>query len=153
MRLLANHNFTVETPTKVKRRWTRRILDPFIGLVAPFRFDKPTDALLYSTHWSNADELIAFCRKLAELQPNKIFPTESWLRKRGNETEREGVPYNTLSIYIKKWIGGVRKLRAILGQGEHSTVQWDEKTAIERYLSDWRLPRPARHSSGIWRRT
>lgn len=111
------------------------ILDPHIGRIDAFRFDKPTDSLLYSTHWSNADELIEFCRRLAEQQEDRIFPTESWLRKRGSKAGRDGVPYNTLSIYIKKWIGGVRKLRAILGQSAHSTIQWDEEKATERYLA------------------
>lgn len=109
------------------------ILRPYIGTIEPFVFDKKTDALLYSTHWSNADELIEFCRQLAEQQPDKVFPSESWLRKRGKEAKRDGPTYNTLSIYIKKWIGGVRKLRSILGQSEHSTIVWDRETAIAHY--------------------
>jgi hypothetical protein len=109
------------------------ILEPFIGVIEPHVFDKPTDSVLYSTHWSNADELLAFCRKLAEAQPDKGFPSEDWLRKRGRQKNREGVPYNTLSVYIKTWIGGIRKLRAILGQSERSTLEWNRESAISRY--------------------
>ena len=111
------------------------IMAPHIGVITPFVFDKPTDKIIYSTHWSNADELLGFCREIAEQQPDKIFPSESWLRKRHNEMGRDGRTYNTLAIYIRKWIGGVRKLREILGQSKHSTVLWDEAKVTEHYLA------------------
>lgn len=111
------------------------ILIPHIGTIAPFIFDKPTDKVIHSTHWSNADELLEHCREIAELQPDKIFPSESWLRKRRGDTGRDGRTYNTLAIYIRKWLGGVRKLREILGQSKHSTVLWDEAKVAEHYLA------------------
>lgn len=109
------------------------LLEPHIGLIKPFRFDKPTDAILQSTHWSNADELLDYCRDLASRMPDGMFPTEGWLRKRGKWSDRTGEVYNTLSIYIKLWLGGVRNLRKMLGQGHASTEEWDRDTALNAY--------------------
>ena len=110
-----------------------RILEPFIGAIMAFQFDKPTDRVIPSTHWSNADELLDYCRKLASEMPGGIFPTEEWLRKRGKWADRPGPVYNTLAIYIRLWIGGVRKLREILNQQHASTIQWDAESALREY--------------------
>jgi hypothetical protein len=112
------------------------ILAPYIGHIAPFVFDEPNDKLLHSTHWSNADELIDYCKKIADDQPDGVFPTEEWLRKRGKWAERDGPAYNTVSIYIKTWIGGVRPLRKILNQEMHSTVAWTKDEALRAY-KEW----------------
>ena len=109
------------------------ILEKQIGSIAPFQFDLPTDKILPSTHWSNADELLAYCREFARAQPNGDFPTEEWLRKRGKWSERPGPAYNTLSVYVKTWLGGVRKLRELLGQAHVSTVKWDREKVLERW--------------------
>ena len=109
------------------------ILKPCIGLVQPFKFDKPTDKLLHSTHWSNADELLAFCQNLASTMLDGKFPSEDWLRKRGQWANRSGDAYNTLSVYIKLWLGGTRNLRRLLGQGHNNTTQWNEDMAINAY--------------------
>lgn len=109
------------------------ILSPFIGHVAPFQFDKPTDSLIYSTHWSNADELLEFCKALASKMPNGAFPAEDWLRKRGRWANRNGKAYNTLAVYIKLWLGGIRNLRKLIGQAEVSTQQWDRESALSSY--------------------
>src|SRR5262249_10586774 len=82
---------------------------------------------------SNADELLEYCRAFAASLPNGEFPTEGWLRKRGRWSKRDGPAYNTLSIYIKKWIGGVRQLREILGQAEVNTEKWDRETTLTRW--------------------
>jgi hypothetical protein len=108
------------------------ILEPQIGLIEPFCFDRPTDRVIPSTHWSNADELLEYCRIFAASQPNGEFPTEEWLRKRGKWSQRPGHSYNTLSIYVKTWLGGVRKLRELLGQAHVSTVKWDREKVLER---------------------
>ncbi|MEN1990761.1 hypothetical protein [Paenibacillus hubeiensis] len=39
-------------------------------------------------------------------------------------------------MYIKKWLGGVRKLRQILGQEGVSTKVWDKEIAISE-LKEW----------------
>ncbi len=109
------------------------LLKTYIGCIAPFVFDKPTDKIIQSTHWSNSDELVEYCREIAENQSDGIFPTEEWLRKRGKWKNREGLTYNTVSIYIKNWIGGVRKLRKILNQEEHSTISWTKGKVIKEY--------------------
>lgn len=109
------------------------ILSPHIGHIAPFQFDKPTDSLIHSTHWSNADELLEFCRHLVTTMPDGQFPTEEWLRKRGKWKNRPGEVYNTLSVYIKTWLGGVRNLRKLLGQPNVSTIEWDKNSAIAAY--------------------
>lgn len=110
-----------------------KILTPFIGIIKPFVFEKSYDEVIPSTNWSNADELISFCKEFAKKQPNGIFPTEEWLRKRGKWKNREGEAYNTLAVYIKKWIGGIRKLREIIGQPENSTMKWDRDIVILEY--------------------
>lgn len=124
-------------------------LEPYIGRVSAFRFEKSTDHLLHTTHWSNADELLDYTKSLAATIPDGKFPTEQWLRKRGKWANRPGEAYNTLSIYIKTWIGGVRKLRILLEQGEMSTRQWDRETAIEAYKNFFEehgfTPEQARH--------
>lgn len=109
------------------------ILEPYIGTLEPFVFDKPLDRKIPSTHWSNADELIEYCREFIKQIPDRKFPTEEWLRKRGKWNNRPGPTYNTLSVYIKKWIGGIRRLREILGQGKNSTEQWNNQRAIAEY--------------------
>lgn len=108
------------------------ILKPYIGVIKPHIFEKPTDKVIQSTHWSNTDELVEYCRHFAKNCSGGKFPTEEWLRKRGKWKNRKGVAYNTLSIYIKTWAGGIRNLRKIIGQEENSTLTWDkEKTLVE----------------------
>lgn len=114
-----------------------KILAPFIGSPAPYIFDRPTDRVIHSTHWSNTDELIEHCRALAAEMPDGKFPTEEWLRKRGKWTDRPGPAYNTLSVYIKTWLGGVRNLREILGQAEASTTKWDRPAVLAAWLTFW----------------
>ena len=55
------------------------------------------------------------------------------MRKRGKWAHREGPAYNTLSVYIKTWLGGVRKLRELLGQAHVSTVKWDREKVLVRW--------------------
>ena len=112
-----------------------KILKPYIGIIEPFRFDKPTDRQIQSSHWSNADELLESCRELAKSMPDGKFPTEGWLRKRGKWANRPGDPMNTMSVYIKLWLGGVRKVRELLGQTHLSTETWDKESAIAAYKS------------------
>lgn len=109
------------------------ILAPFIGNIQPFIFDKPTDHLIESSHWSNADELLESCSQLAKQMPDGKFPTEEWLRKRGKWAGRPGKPLNTMSVYIKLWLGGVRNVRKLLGQNHHSTEAWSRESAISAY--------------------
>jgi len=109
------------------------ILEPFIGHIQPFRFDRPTDQLIQSSHWSNADELLDSCRLLAKTMADGKFPTEGWLRKRGKWAGRPGEPLNTMSVYIKMWLGGVRNLRKLLGQSHQSTELWSRESAIRAY--------------------
>lgn len=109
------------------------ILEPYIGNIDAFKFDKPTDHLIQSTHWSNADELLEYCRHLVTTMPDGQFPTEEWLRKRGKWKDRPGETYNTLSIYIKTWLGGIRNLRKLLGQSHVSTIEWNKDSAIAAY--------------------
>jgi len=128
-----------------------KALEPYIGVISPFKFDKPTDRHIHTTHWSNADELLEYCQQLASSMPNGDFPTEEWLRKRGKWASRPGETYNTLSIYIKTWLGGVRNLRRLLGQAHVSTQEWDKDSAIAAYKNFYRLhgmtPGQVRHCS------
>ena len=114
-----------------------RLLASHIGIIAPFQFERPTDPVIPSTHWSNTDELLEYCRKLASNMPDGAFPTEEWLRKRGKWADRPGEAYNTLSIYIKKWFGGVRHLRSLLGQAHNSTTKWDREETLKSWKEFW----------------
>lgn len=109
------------------------ILKSHIGVIQPFKFDKPNDRLIHTTHWSNADELLEYCKQISASMPNGDFPTEEWLRKRGKWKNRPGKTYNTVSIYIKTWLGGIRNLRKLLNQEHASTNAWTRESAIEAY--------------------
>jgi hypothetical protein len=109
------------------------ILSSYIGKVEPFVFDRPTDRLIQTTHWSNTDELLETCRKLAAEQPDGLFPTEGWLRKRGRFRNRPGPVYNTVAIYVYKWFGGVRPLRGLLNETKQKSIAWDRKTTVRLY--------------------
>jgi AP2 domain len=100
------------------------IFEPFIGRIAPFNFTKAQDTRIESAHWSDADEALEACRKLAASMLDGIFPNEQWLRKRGKYANRPGELYNTLAIYVQKHLGGTRNVRALLGQAEASTKKW-----------------------------
>src|SRR5262249_42304680 len=119
-----------------EERALERILRPFIGEVSAHRFVKPHDPHIESSHWSNADELLVRCRQLAAEQPDGSFPTEEWLRKRGRGRAGRGPAYNTISVYIKTWLGGMRHLRELIGQPENSTTRWDRGMAL-RELAAW----------------
>lgn len=127
------------------------ILEPFIGRVSAHQFTRPHDRVIESSHWSNSDELLEFCRHLASQMPDGAFPTEEWLRKRGKFSDRDGPAYNTVSVYIKRWIGGVRQLRALLGQSDVSTLQWDRASTLSRWQAFWEkhgvTPNQVRHTT------
>lgn len=112
------------------------ILAPHIGYVFPTVFTKTHDPFIESSHWSNADELLETCKQIAALQPDGILPTEEWLRKRGKFANRSGPTYNTVSVYIKTWLGGIRQARYLLGQGDSSTVKWSRELALHE-LKRW----------------
>lgn len=107
-----------------------KILEPFIGTIAPFKFIEPHDPQIESSHWTFADGTIDQCRTLAASQPDGKFPPEDWLRKRGRWADREGPAYNTLACYVGKWVGGVRKLRDLIDQSHNSTQQWTRELAL-----------------------
>ena len=113
-----------------------KILKSFIGVINPHVFVKPHDPFIETTHWSNADEVLEACQQIASLQPDGKFPAEDWLRKRGRWAKRPGPVYNTLSVYIKNWIGGIRKVRELIGQSENSTIQWNKQRALSE-LRQW----------------
>ena len=110
-----------------------QILHPYIGYIEPFQFERSTDKIIPSTHWSNTDELLGYCKEFASKMPDGNFPTEEWLRKRGKWSEREGEAYNTLAVYIKTWFGGIRNLRKLIDQENVSTTVWDKEAAITEY--------------------
>lgn len=104
------------------------ILAPYIGVVAPTNVARETDGSVETAHWSNADELLESCRRIAAAAPGGIFPSEEWLRKRGKFADRDGPPYHTVAVYAQKWLGGIRKVRALLNQDHASTTKWDVET-------------------------
>lgn len=110
-----------------------RILEPFIGVIPPFIFDKPTDRLIETAHWSNADELLDTCRQLLVHMPDGVFQNEQWLRKRGKYANRPGRAYNSLAVYVNKWLGGTRNLRKLLGQSTVSTIAWTPELVVRAW--------------------
>ena len=127
----------------------KSILSPYVEVPDAYVFDRATDSQIQSTHWSNADELLEFCRHLASQMPDGRFPTEEWLRKRGKYADRPGDAYNTASIYIKQWLGGVRNVRKLLNQSNFSTQQWNRDSALNAWNEFWEetgvTPGQARH--------
>ncbi len=109
------------------------VLAPVIGRIEPFVFDGPHDREIQPTHWSNADELLTYCRELVRTEWGGNFPNEQWLRKRGKFRDRTGPAYNTVAVYIRKWLGGIRNARRLLGRGEESTREWDRERALAAY--------------------
>ena len=109
------------------------ILGPYIGVIEPFKFDQPRDRIVETSHWSDADDLLKTCREFAADMPDGIFPSESWLRKRGKHKNRPGEPYNTLAVRVNQWLGGTRNVRKLLGQGEASTTEWSEEKALKAW--------------------
>ena len=112
------------------------VLEPYLDPIAPFVFDKSTDAYLETAHWSNADELLETCRKISVSQPDGCLPNEGWLRKRGKFRTRDGPAYNTVAIYIKLWLGGMRNARSLLGQAAKNT-KVRSRDAILEELRVW----------------
>jgi hypothetical protein len=106
------------------------LLKPYIGVIEPSHFDKPQDRLIETAHWSSADELLESCRQLAASMPDGVFPNEQWLRKRGIYADRAGEAYNTLAVYVAKWLGGTRNVRKLLGQPQASTTRWSEESVV-----------------------
>jgi hypothetical protein len=101
------------------------ILAPYVGnnIQIPKNFLKLDAA---KSLYRDKDELLDECRKLAATMPDGIFPADSWLRARGKYEGRSGPVYNSLSIYVFRWLGGTRKVRERLGQGGASTTKWNE---------------------------
>jgi hypothetical protein len=107
-----------------------RILEPYIGIIQPFRFERPHDPFIETNHWTDADELLESCRAFARQMPDGIFPGDEWLRKRGRYANRGGEQYSTLATRVTEWMGGTRNVRKLLGQEAASTIAWTEETVI-----------------------
>ena len=109
------------------------ILEPYIGTISPTNYEKPYNRKIETAAWSNADELIVTCKELATRMPDGLFPSESWLRKRGKYVKRPGDSYNTLAVYINRWLGGIRHVRELLGQADASTISWTRESSIRAW--------------------
>jgi hypothetical protein len=110
------------------------LLEPYIGIIAPSRFDKPQDHTVETAHWSDVDELLESCRKLAAQMPDGLFPGDEWLRKRGRYADRAGEAYNTLAVRVNQWLSGTRNVRKLLMQ-EGGVSKWTAKSAV----AAWRV--------------
>ena len=108
-------------------------LRPFIGDIKPSNFDTTQDRLIETSHWTDGVELLETCRQLATSMPDGIFPNEQWLRKRGKYADRPGDAYNTMAVRVNQWLGGTRKVRALLDQADASTTAWTKKSAIKAW--------------------
>lgn len=106
------------------------ILEPFIGVITPSNFEKPTDPFIETSHWTDGGELLEACRQIAAQMPDGIFPNEQWLRKRGKYAGRAGESYNSLALRVNQWLGGTRNVRKLLGQEGASTIKWSAESAI-----------------------
>ena len=131
------------------------ILTPYIGVIEPFHFDFPTDKLIETSHWTDADDLLKHCSAFAAQMPDGMFPCEGWLRKRGRYADRPGPPYNTLAVYVHLWLGGFRNARALLGQGHASLTKWspDQALAAWRAFHERYGVTPSQCQTPKWRET
>ncbi|MBP04067.1 MAG: hypothetical protein CMA72_04705 [Euryarchaeota archaeon] len=134
----AKEDFNSDNPNFLGMDWDSCIeerlietLEPYIGIIEPFVFEKPEHKIIQTAFWSDAEEIIETCRSIAAQQPDGRFPTEHWLRKRGHYADREGETYNTLGIYIQKYVGGLLKLREILGEDTSHYIRWDAEKTLE----------------------
>jgi len=115
------------------------ILQSFIGIVPPTRFDNELDRLVPSSHWSTYEETLAYCKKIASSQPDGIFPSEKWLRDNHlNEAITEGGSFSSLPAKINEYFGGFPRLREILGQAEHNRAEWSKQSVL-RELDAWMI--------------
>lgn len=109
------------------------ILAPYIGVIAPFNFTQPSDHQIETAHWTDGNELLETCRQIAAMMPDRLFPNEQWLRKRGKYAGRPGEAYNSVALRVNQWLGGTRNVRKLLGQEQASTRQWSATAAIEAW--------------------
>jgi methylphosphotriester-DNA--protein-cysteine methyltransferase len=105
------------------------LLEPYIGIIAPFQFDKPQDHMVETAHWSDVDELLESCREFAKQMPDGLFPGDEWLRKRGRYANRPGDAYNTLAVRVNQWLHGTRNVRKLVEQ-EGGTTKWTAESAV-----------------------
>lgn len=131
------------------------ILEPYIGIIDPFQFDKPQDRIIETAHWSDADELLETCRELAAQMPDGIFPGDEWLRRRGRYKDRPGPAYATLATRVSVWLGGTRQARQLLGQAHASTTSWTPESVIAAWREFERAHgvTPSQVGSPMWRAT
>ena len=113
-----------------------KAFEPYIGIIEPYIFDKPEHRVIQTSFWTDAEEVIETCRWLADQQPDGLFPTEGWLRKRGKYKNRTGETYNTLGIYIQKYVGGIMTLRKILGEDSTRRLKWTKESVLKAY-DEW----------------
>jgi hypothetical protein len=139
----AKEKFNEDNPNFLGIEWydciesgLTKALEPYIGVIQPFIFEKPEHKIIQTAFWSDADEIIETCRWLAKQQPDGRFPPESWLRKRYKHKDRDGETYGTLSVYIQKYVGGMQVLRTILGEGYHRHLKWTQESVLIA-LDEW----------------
>jgi hypothetical protein len=106
------------------------LLEPYIGDIAPFQYERPQDRMIETAHWSDADDFLETCRELALKMPDGMFPGDEWLRKRGRYADRPGPEYNTISQRVNSWMKGTRNVRQLLGQTDASTIKWTRESVI-----------------------
>ena len=98
-------------------------LEKYIGIIAPYIFKDERDKLFQTTQWTQADIVMKECKYIMQ-QNNNVLPSEGWFRlRKGGKYENRNiedweknikVSLRSLSVYIKQ-IGGIRKVRKILG--------------------------------------
>jgi hypothetical protein len=143
----AKEEFNVENPNflgidynQCTENGLTDVFEPYIGIIQPFIFIKPEHKVIQTSFWTDADELIDTCRLLASQQSDGIFPSEQWLRKRGGFKDRDGETYNTLAIYITRYLGGMKNLRRILGEGSGRRTKWNRESvllALDKWMDDY----------------
>jgi hypothetical protein len=134
--------------------------EPYIGIIEPYIFDKPEHRVIQTSFWTDADEVIETCRWLASQQTDGRFPPESWLRKRGKYKDRSGETYNTLGVYIDRYVGGMMNLRRILGEPNERHLKWTRDSvlvALDEWMEEYETPPTAyyqrKKKKGEWDET
>lgn len=97
------------------------IMEPYIGIIAPFVFDKETDYKFKSIKWSILDEVTKICKYI--LSHINELPPKNWFLRKGLYKNRikqdweediyKKIGIHTLFRYIT-YVGGVKKIRKLL---------------------------------------
>ncbi len=112
------------------------LLKPYIGELPVVKQGHELDHTVPTIRWSTYQEVLDFCRQVAALQKDGIFPSEKWLRKQAPYENRMGDAYPSLMDKIYQHFESIANLRKILGQQDHNRRNWSDDI-VKQELDAW----------------